>query len=130
MNKLSPPSHIIGPMVSEAPDELKRERASWIVAKLEDGFSSREIGAALQISGARVLQASSGCREPGKLNRRTTDISLDRATWEKSDPDPRHETDPRFTLVRPAPRAETDCIEAVIATIRAIHAEFMTERAT
>ncbi|WP_312531665.1 hypothetical protein [Paracoccus sp. (in: a-proteobacteria)] len=128
MNKLSPPSHIIGPMVSEAPDELKRERASWIVARLEDGFSSREIGAALQISGARVLQASSGCREPGKLNRRSADISLDRATWEKADPDPRHETDPRFTLVKPVSRPEPDLISRTIETIREIHAKIMAER--
>ena len=126
MKKPNPPAHIIGAMPNDASEALKLERAKWITAQSAAGYTPSQIAAALKISSTRVHKAAEVGRDlaPAKPT-----IGLPGASWEDPQPAPRHETDPRFTLVRAAPPEHPNRIDLVIEYIREIHAEFMADRA-
>lgn len=126
MKKLAPPAHIFGPMPNDAPDDLKLERAKWIAAQASAGYSTRQIATALNISPTTVRGAGAVGRELAPAKQA---IGLPRASWEDLRPAPRHETEPRFTLVRTPPTDHPSSIDQVVGFIRQIHAEFMAAEA-
>ncbi|MDF3606310.1 helix-turn-helix domain-containing protein [Paracoccus sp. DMF-8] len=128
---LTAPKHITGYMPGgSAPHVVQRahDRLAWIEQSLAAGHSTEAIAAALDIRVQTLKDLMRRARREGLLSKPEVappapvaaprGISLHRAPWEvETGHDPRHETTPRFSLVRVTPEASR--IDAVIAAIRA-----------
>lgn len=124
---LTAPKHITGSLRS-CPKPLLVERDDWVASAVQSGHEVHEIAAALGTSrhtAVRLVRAASyrlsiaaPVQAPAPAKKAPIGISLHRAPWEvATGHDPRHETTPRFSLVRVTPEASR--IDAVIAAIRA-----------
>lgn len=128
---LTAPAHITGSLkdgIKPNAKALRVVRDDWIAAAVQSGHEAHEIATALGtsrhtasrlVSAARYrLSIAAPVQAPVVLKKAPIGISLHRAPWEvTTDHDPRHETTPRFSLVRVMP--EVSRIDAVIETIRA-----------
>lgn len=139
---LIPPAHISGPFLNTTPMSLRHERFEWIEKARKAGHSNERIARALGVTGAAVRKVLDKGRQgeplpavtaaiPRHNIRMPADIvSLPPNPWDEGERmahDPRHETYPRFSLVkRPSPTLTK--AEATIAAIRAMRDE-MRERA-